>query len=213
MNLKLLFLIFAMLLNLPVALGSDEGGRPSSELSASGIAQFTRPALGLSQYGAAPTMQSSKDSYGGSVEYRHWFGNNGIEATYSAVASDAHFWSPIVTWKMSLTRHEGTISYVRRFFRNSRLNPDVSLGAGGFITHGGFGWRLNGRWIPQGYLGVDGQFEVRGGAGVDVWRTRHFGIRTSYVAHWFRLPNFSDASYHAARTFIVEPQIGITWAF
>lgn len=212
MNSKWLVLVPVILLNLSVAIASDEG-RSSSELSASGIAQFTRPGLGLANYGATPTMQSSKDSFGGSVEYRHWFGNNGFAATYSAVASDANFWSPIVTWKMSLTRHEGALSYVRRFFPYSRLNPYMAVGAGGFVTHGGVGWRQNGIWIPRDYLGVDGQFEVRAALGFDLWHTRHFGVRTSYVAHWFRAPNFSDASYHAARTFIVEPQIGFTWAF
>jgi len=40
------------------------------------------------------------------------------------------------------------------------------------------------------YLGVDGQFEMRGGVGFNVWRTRHFGVRTTYVLHWFRAANF-----------------------
>jgi hypothetical protein len=210
MKITLSFVMFGVLLNSSVAIASDEG-RPSSELSASGLTQFTRPALGIANFGATPTMQSSKISFGGSVEYRHWFGSNGFAATYSAVASDANFASPIVTWKMSLTRHEGTLSYVRRFFPYSRLNPYMSLGAGGFVTHGGVGWTRNGIWIPHDYLGVDGQFEVRGGVGFDLWRSRHFGVRTSYVVHWFRAPNFSDASYRAARTFITEPQIGFTW--
>ena len=212
MNLRFLLLIPAILLNLSLALAADDE-RSSSELSATGVTQFTQPGLGLANFGATPTMQSSKVSYGGSVEYRHWFGNNGFAATYSVVASDANFWSPSTNWQMSLTRHEGAISYVRRFFPYSRLKPYVSLGAGGFVTHGGLGWRLNGQWIPRDYLGIDGQFELRGGVGFDMWRTRHFAIRTSYVVHWFRAPNFSDASYHAARTFIVEPQIGFTWAF
>lgn len=212
MNVRLLALVPAVLLSLSGAIASDEV-RPSSELSANGLTQFTRPELGLANYGAAPTMQSSKVSFGGSVEYRHWFGRNGFAATYSVVASDANFWSPSATWQMSLTRHEGTLSYVRRFVLRSRLNPYVSVGAGGFVTHGGLGWKLNGIWIPHDYLGVDGQFEVRGGVGFDLWRSRHFGVRTSYIVHWFRAPNFSDASFHAARTFIVEPQIGFTWAF
>ena len=213
MNFKFLFLILAVLLSSSNAVASDEGLLPSSDLSAVGLTQFTRPALGLANYGATPTMQSSKVSYGGSVEYRHWFGDNGFAATYSVVASDANFWSPSARWQMSLTRHEGTFSYVRRFFRYSRFSPYVSLGAGGFVTHGGLGWKLNGNWIPHDYLGIDGQFKLRGGVGFDLWRTRHFGVRTSYVAHWFRAPNFSDVTYHAARTFIVEPQIGFTWAF
>jgi hypothetical protein len=67
--------------------------------------------------------------------------------------------------------------------------------------------------MAYGYPGVDGQFELRSGVGFDLWRTRHFGVRTSCNAHWFRAPNFSHVTYHAARTFIVEPQIGFTWAF
>jgi hypothetical protein len=211
MNVRFLVLIPAILLSFSVTIADER--RPSSELSAVGLTQFTQPALGLANDGAVPTMQSSKISFGGSLEYRHWFGNNGIAATYSVVASDANFWSPSATWQMSLTRHEGTLSYVRRFIPHSRLNPYISLGAGGFVTHGGIGWRLNGTWIPHDYLGVDGQFEMRGSAGFDLWRTKHLGVRTSYVVHWFRAPNFSDASYHAPRTFIFEPQIGFTWAF
>ena len=61
------------------------------------------------------------------------------------------------------------------------------------------------------YLNVDGQFEMRGGVGFNVWRTRHFGVRTTYVLHFgFVPPIFSDTTYHAARTFILEPQIGFT---
>ena len=188
-------------------------GRGSNEISAVGITQFTRPALGMADYGATPTMQSSKVSYGGSVEYRHWFGNNGLAMTYSVVASDGNFVSTPSSWRMSLTRHEGVVSYVRRFFPYSKFRPYGSIGAGSFLTHGGFGVWSNGTWIPQPYLGADGQFELRAAIGFDVWQTRHFGIRTGYVAHWFRAPNFSDVTYRGARTFITEPQIGFIWRF
>ena len=108
MNVRFLVLIPAILLSFSVTIADER--RPSSELSAVGLTQFTQPALGLANDGAVPTMQSSKISFGGSLEYRHWFGNNGIAATYSVVASDANFWSPSATWQMSLTRHEGTLS-------------------------------------------------------------------------------------------------------
>jgi len=211
MNTKLVCLTCAMLLSSSAALANDE--RTSNEISLTGISQFTRPALGLANYGATPTMQSSKVSFGGSVEYCRWFGNNGFAATYSVVASDADFSSVPVSWQMSLTRHEGVLSYVRRLFPHSRLNPYVSLGAGGFVTHGGFGFRQNGIWIPQTWLGLDGQFQVRAATGLDLWHTRHFAIRTGYVVHWTRAPNFSDVTYHAARTFITEPQLGLLWRF
>jgi hypothetical protein len=229
MNIKSLCVMGAMLLGSSVALAQEQPlvtssvgivqgqapseGRASSEISVSGITQFTQPALGIGNFGATPLIQSSKISFGGSAEYRRWFGNNGFAVTYSVVASNANFWSPAEKFKMSLTRHEGVVSYVRRFFPNSKLRPYVSLGAGGFVTHGGFGYWMNGVWMPQGYLGVDGQFELRAATGFDLWHTRHFGIRTGYVVHWFRAPNFSDPSYRGARTFITEPQIGLLWAF
>ena len=211
MNAKWVCLTCVMLLSSSAAIADDE--RTSNEISISGITQFTRPALGMANYGTSPTIQSSKVSFGGSVEYRRWYGNNGFEATYSAVASNAHFWTPSLWSQMSLTRHEGALSYVRRFLPYSKLNPHVSLGVGGFVTHGGFGSWENGIWSPQGWLGVDGQFELRMATGFDVLRTRHFGVRTGYVVHWFRAPNFSDSSYHGARTFITEPQIGFVWSF
>src|SRR5438270_512150 len=183
MSRKFLCLIPTVLLGVSAAASAADEVRPSTELATVGLTQFTHPAMGIANSGAIPTMQSSKISYGGSVEYRHWFGNNGFAAVYSVVASDANFSSPSAAWQMSLTRHEGTLSYVRRILPHSRLNPFVSLGAGGFVTHGGVGWKLNGVWIPHDYLGVDGQFEMRGAAGFDLWRTRHFGVRTSYVVH------------------------------
>ena len=228
MNVKGFCLLGAMLLSSSAALADDESSsvsstlardsatqesRRSSEISVSGITQFTRPSIGQASYLTGPATQSSKISYGGSVEYRHWYGNNGFAATYSVVASDANFVSPGNNWQMSLTRHEGTVSYVRRFVPYSRFKPYASIGVGGFITHGGLGWRQNGVWIPHDYLGLDGQFQVRAAVGFDVWHTRHFGIRTGYVVHWFRAPNFSDPLYHASRTLITEPQIGLLWKF
>ena len=211
MNAKSVCLTCALLLTSSPALANDD--RAPNEISLTGITQFTRPALGLANFGATPTMQSSKVSFGGSLEYRRWFGNNGLAFTYSVVASDADFSSVPASWQMSLTRHEGVLSYVRKLFPRSRLNAYVSLGSGGFVTHGGFGWRLNGVWIPQGWLGLDGQFQVRAATGFDLFHTRHFAIRTGYVVHWTRAPNFSDVTYHAARTFITEPQLGLVWKF
>jgi hypothetical protein len=211
MNAKSLCLACALLLTSSAAIANDD--RAPNELSLAGITQFTRPALGLANYGATPTMQRSKVSFGASLEYRRWLGNNGFAFTYSAVASDADFSSVPVSWQMSLTRHEGVLSYVRKLFPRSSLNAYVSLGAGGFVTHGGFGWRLNGVWVPQGWLGLDGQFQLRAATGFDLFHTRHFAIRTGYVVHWTRAPNFSDVTYHAARTFITEPQLGLVWKF
>jgi hypothetical protein len=54
---------------------------------------------------------------------------------------------------------------------------------------------------------------MRGATGFDVWHTRHFAIRTGYVVHCTRAPNFSDVTYYAARTFITEPQLGLHWRF
>jgi hypothetical protein len=211
MNAKFVCLTCAMLLSSSAAIANDES--TSNEISLSGITQFTRPALGLANYGATPTMQSSKVSFGGSIEYRRWFGNNGFAAIYSVVASNASFSSVPSSWHMSLTRHEGVLSYVRRFFPHSKFNPYVSIGAGGFVTHGGLGVWANGIWIPQTWLGVDGQFQVRAATGFDLYHTRHFAIRAGYVVHWTRAPNFSDVTYHAARTFITEPQLGLLWRF
>jgi hypothetical protein len=211
MNAKLLCLACALLLTSSAAIANDD--RAPNELSLAGITQFTRPALGLANYGATPTMQRSKVSFGASLEYRRWLGNNGFAFTYSVVASDADFSSVPASWQMSLTRHEGVLSYVRKLFPRSSLNAYVSLGAGGFVTHGGFGFRNNGVWVPQGWLGLDGQFQLRAATGFDLFHTRHFAIRTGYVVHWTRAPNFSDVTYHAARTFITEPQLGLVWKF
>jgi hypothetical protein len=229
MNIKSLCVVGAMLLGSSVAMAQEQPlvtssvgivqgqapseGRASSEISFSGITQFTRPSTGMANLGTTPTLQSSKISYGGSAEYRRWYGNNGFAVTYSVVASNAHFWTPSLWSQMSLTRHEGVVSYVRRFFPYSKLRPYVSIGAGAFLTHGRSGSWENGVWDPQGYLGLDAQFEMRAAVGFDLWHTRHFGIRTGYVVHWFRAPNFSDPSYRGARTFITEPQIGLLWAF
>src|SRR5260370_35023540 len=106
-------------------------------------------------------MQSSKVSFGGSLEYRRWFGNNGLAFTYSVVASDADFSSVPASWQMSLTRHEGVLSYVRKLFPRSRLTAYVSLAAGGFVTHGGFGFTNNRVWIPPGGLGPTGPLRGR----------------------------------------------------
>jgi hypothetical protein len=211
MNAKSLCLTCALLLTSSAAIANDD--RAPNELSLAGITQFTRPALGLANYGATPTMQRSKVSFGASLEYRRWLGNNGFAFTYSVVASDASFSSVLGTSQMSLTRHEGVLSYVRKLFPRSSLNAYVSLGAGGFVTHGGFGFRNNGVWVPQGWLGLDGQFQLRAATGFDLFHTRHFAIRTGYVVHWTRAPNFSDVTYHAARTFITEPQLGLVWKF
>lgn len=205
-------LLFVSVFDLPATVASNEG--PSDELSIVGIGQFTRPSLGSSAYG--PAVQSSKDSFGGSIEDRRWFANNGFSATYQVAASDADFKvvsapSPLRTLQFPLTRHEVNGSYVRKLLPHSKLDPYVKIGAGEFFTHGQLGARVNGVWVPQGYLGIDCQFEVTSALGFDLWRTRHFGIRTGYVVHWFRAPNFSDPTYHGARTFITEPQVGFTW--
>jgi hypothetical protein len=62
MNAKLVCLACALLLTSSAAIANNDDRAPN-EISLTGITQFTRPALGLANYGATPMMQSSKVSF------------------------------------------------------------------------------------------------------------------------------------------------------
>ena len=93
--------------------------------------------------------------------------------------------------------------YVHLLRSDDALAPYLMAGAGGTITDGGA--------VPGGTLGVDGQFDLMAETGADIRAGRHLGAVV--WPHWFRAAKFSDPGYHAARTQMLEPRVGVTWRF
>jgi hypothetical protein len=180
-----------------------------NDIAVLGMVQVTRDSTGYG-YGVYQT-QSSPISPGFSVEYRHWWAregkwhDNGLLIAYSFANSGAGFHSSVGSINFELQRKIFDVGYVKRFQSDSFLAPYVMAGAGGSITDGGR--------VPGGVLGVDGQFDLLGEVGADARVGRHFGMRWALASHWFRAPNFSDTGYHASRTAMLEPKIGMTWRF
>jgi hypothetical protein len=206
-RIKISYLAVLVLL---VVVSSFPGFAQSNDVALSAVGQFTHPVTGFT-YGLSSGLQSSKNSFGVGIEYRHWFGNNGLSVEYSRTASNATF----VTWTMGETRYSLNGAYVRRFNVHSFITPYVSVGGGTFVTYGNQGTWSNGVHAsgPAHNTWWDHQNDATIGAGADIAINKTFKLRVGYALDFFRAPNFADPTYRGGRTFIQEPKIGLVYTW
>ena len=175
-----------------------------NNISVMGSFQRTKTSTGFG-YGTSE-IQSSRPSFSGGVEYRHAWGKNGISAVWNMGSTDAKFTSQYGVTQWGMTRQELNGGYVRTWQRReSPVTSYAKVGAGVFITNGG--------WAPGGVVGLDNQFEIVTEGGTDIRLTKGLSLRSGCAFHFYRAPNFSDPQYRGGRTVMVEPRIGITWAW
>lgn len=182
----------------------------SNDVALSAVGQFTHPVEGLT-FGIPSGRQSSKNSFGMGVEYRHWFGNNGLSGEFSWVSSNATF----PGWLMREARYKLNGAYVRRFNVHSFVSPFFSVGGGTFVTYG-----AQGTWsgsvhdnLPNDDSWWDNQPNATVGVGADIVLSRAFKLRIGNTLNLFRAPNFADPSYLGGRTFLQEPTIGLAYTW
>jgi hypothetical protein len=182
----------------------------SNDVAVFAVGQYTHPVQG-SQFGIPSERQSSKNSFGMGVEYRHWLKDNGLSVEFSRVASNATF--PL--WLMGETRYKFNAAYIRRFSTHSLVSPFLSGGGGTFLTYGDQGTWSGG--VHNHTVGAntywDNQPDVAIGGGVDIALNRAFTLRISNAVDFFRAPNFADPTYRGGRTFIQEPKIGMVYTW
>jgi hypothetical protein len=182
----------------------------SNDVAVFAVGQYTHPVRGFT-FGIPSERQSSKDSFGMGVEYRHWLKNNGLSVEFSRVASNATF--PL--WLMGETRYKLNAAYIRRFSTHSLVSPFLSVGGGTFMTYGDQGTWKGGvhAHSPGDNTYWDNQPDVAIGGGVDIALNRVFKLRISHAVDFFRAPNFADPTYLGGRTFIQEPKIGMVYTW
>jgi hypothetical protein len=173
-------------------------------LAVVGSFQYTKDATGFG-YGLVEN-QSSRPSLGGGAEYRKIWRANGISVAYNLATTDAKFTAQGGKIQWGMLRHEINGGYVRTWHRNeSPITSYAKVGAGVFITDGG--------WAPGGIVGLDHQFEIVTEVGTELKLPKGLALRSGCELHFFRAPNFSDSQYHGGRTVMVEPRMGIVWAW
>ena len=182
----------------------------SNDVALFAAGQFTHPVQGFT-FGIPSGPQSSKNSFGMGVEYRHWFGNNGLSGEFSWVSSNATF----PGWLMGEARYKLNGAYVRRFNVHSFVSPFFSVGGGTLVTYG-----AQGTWsgsvhndVPNQDSWWDNQPNAAVGVGADIVLSRAFRLRISNTLNLFRAPNFADLSYLGGRTFLQEPKIGLAYTW
>ena len=60
---------------------------------------------------------------------------------------------------------------------------------------------------------MDNQFEIVTEGGTDIRLTKGLSLRSGCAFHFNRAPNFADVNHKDGRTVMIEPRIGITWAW
>ena len=197
------FILFVVVSPFPVS-------AQSNDVAVFAVGQYTHPVQGFT-LGIPSERQSSKDSFGMGVEYRHWLKNNGLSVEFSRVASNATF--PL--WLMGENRYKINAAYIRRFSTHSLVSPFLSVGGGTFMTYGDQGTWSGGVHAhgPGHNTYWDNQPDVAIGGGVDITLNRAFKLRISNTLNLFRAPNFADPSYLGGRTFLQEPKIGLAYSW
>src|ERR1700730_12257478 len=104
------FILFVVVSSVPVS-------AQSNDVAVFAVGQYTHPVQGFT-FGIPSERQSSKDSFGMGVEYRHWLKDNGLSVEFSRVASNATF--PI--WLMGETRYKFNAADIRRFRTHSLVS-------------------------------------------------------------------------------------------
>jgi hypothetical protein len=164
---------------------------------------FTKTTTGTSDSGYR-VYQSSRAAAGGGIGYEHWWKNNGVSALYSQTPTNSKLMSTTGQGKpdiWSLERYEWAILYKRKFYSSSRISPYVGSGGMGTILDGG---------KASGY---DKQFGVAVTSGIDLRLTPRFAARSGVMLDFIKASTFSDKTYSAEQTIMVEPHLGLVWKF
>jgi hypothetical protein len=209
-----------LLLLVPVA----SRAQATNDVAVLGAANITKSSTGHVVSGGNAGWvdnQSSGSGEGASAEYDHWWRNNGLSVAYTrtpttsvlvppgpvnvvwlAVPANSTFLSPNgrdVKW--DLTRNEMNVLFARRFRAQRWISPRVMAGLSSILLNGGkaSGW--------------DHQFGPVIAAGNDVRLSSRLAFRCEFLANFLRASNFSDTTYSAGHTVMIEPRFGLVWKF
>jgi hypothetical protein len=198
-------------------------GQTANDIAVLGVSNMTQPSTGLSMAGGTAGLefeQSSASGLGEAAEYEHWWSKNGFVFGYTrtptnsalitgsspasgawlALPADGILISPNhldVKWK--LARNEFNTLYARRFRERRRNTPKVMGGLTSILLDGGKA------------SGLDQQFAAVVGAGNDYRLSSRLVLRCEFLASFLRASNFSDPTYQASRTIMLETRWGLVW--
>lgn len=173
-------------------------GSVAQEVGVIVVSNFTKRTLGQTMSGF-PADQSSRAAAGLSLEYSQWRGNNAASISYTISPTDSkiiHHNGFHDQW--AITRNEIDVTWTRRL-RSGRFEPFIKAGFGAILLNGAMA------------SGLDRQFALVTGVGADLQISPKLALRYGVNMDFLRASNFSDTTYAGARTFIVEPRLGLVW--
>lgn len=161
--------------------------------------------VAAADYGTLPAQEAWLGSTSVGIEYRSWWKNNGISASFSRSSTSvllSNLLDPTVPpVHFRVHRYGLAGDYVRRF-DTGRQSYYVKAGLGTIVWNGG-------SYAGQ-TAGFSNSFVQNVGAGADMMISRHLGLRIGYNIMFLRDASFSDPSFYARRTYIQEPIVGLT---
>jgi len=174
-----------------------------NEIAVLGLANYASPSVGEFTSGWCTGCRESealRNSAGLGVEYRRWWGKNGASLSYSVGPADSTINGQAGWVHWPVVRSELALAWVRQFRWESRSPLYLKVGGGSFLLHGTL-------------TGFDRQPEILAEAGTDTRVWSHLLLRSGFSVHLFRATGFGDPTYSGARTYMLEPKVGLVWTF
>jgi hypothetical protein len=176
-----------------------------------GTGNLTKPSIGVFDSGYA-IRQSSRGAAGFGVGYERWWGNFGAGVLYTQTSTNSKLSSLKGTvldiWPIK--RYEFAVLAEERFRATRRVSPYIGAGPMGIALWGGNASDKQ----PGGCSGGDGQIGVALASGINLAVSPRLSIRSGVVVDFIKASTFSDQTYRASSTFMVEPQgVGLMWRF
>lgn len=180
----------------------------SYDLISLGAATFTRPSIGVQvKNNGSAVMQASKASESIGGGFSVWRGRYGLCTLYEWSPTDSKLSTvsnrTLTIW--GIDRHEVAFLAMERFFIGHHFAPYAGAGPMGTVLWGGDS--------GPSFSGFDGQLGLALSGGTDVWLTRRMAIRLGLQADFLKASTFSDQTYIASQTQMLEPQAGLVWHF
>ena len=175
-----------------------------SEVTASAVADFTRPSPGafVSGWNAGTNItQTSRAGVGGSLEYRYALrGNNSADLLYSRTPTNSKLVLPANSediWPISRNEFDLLFTHRLRPLLHGLFSLYGAAGAGGILLNGG-----------KTESGFDKQFAFVAGGGGDIRVAYRLRLRVGLTTDFLKASTYSDITYRSSWTSMAEPRIG-----